>query len=411
MWSGLTSGFSNAIQSLDQAARDAIVANLGDEELTDEDDIEEREDSPEGNLNEAAGGNGQHLSPEQWDQDEREHVDSQAQSFLEAQEAVDAYDAPFQSIALETTANKGNEGVQNSPMKGLLGKVYAGGTNALSSVKSNVKLPLGEVGGTLWERSSIVRNSISAVTKDVASAMKEEIVGMSSTVGVGMKGFKEVITTISNDDEEWADDGEVGNQDTKSEEDEEWIPFEAPMTHGDGLEEVTGFHEVPYQDDDWKQDEPDSVRGQADQGSSGPSAPLMRAVTSNVKFSEMGSKLWEQSSAVSRSIQSVTKDVTHAMREELAEMSSTFTKLAAEDAEDNRYSEGDHNGVGVDGPEEHTSTGIQMISAHEGISMEVEGLEMEREYLQAQVSQLQTEKEELLLKLQQERERKIPKSL
>ena len=87
MWSGLTSGFSNAIQSLDQvvlslraprshcmreqAARDAIVANLGDEELSgeplttlitlhvvrslicilmvDEDDIEDgQEDSPEG---------------------------------------------------------------------------------------------------------------------------------------------------------------------------------------------------------------------------------------------------------------------------------------------------------------------------------------------------------------------------
>lgn len=115
----------------------------------------------------------------------------------------DAYDSPFGApVAAEADGNNA-PAVGASLLGGLGGALGGFGGKvggAVSSVASKTKI--GEVSGSLWERSSAMRQSLSTVTKDVASAMKEELVGVSSTVGDGVKSVQGLVATGSGSDDE-----------------------------------------------------------------------------------------------------------------------------------------------------------------------------------------------------------------
>lgn len=195
MWSGLTNGLSGALQSLDQAARDVINIEL-------EDESEESDGEGEENLGQEvqANGNGGDLVTI----GDNDHSSLSGLTPTSGRDAG-AYDAPFgaQVAAVEYDAHVGDDEAPASvtSLLGRVGGALGGGAAALvSSVAS--KTNFGEVGGNLWERSSLMRESLSTVTKDVASAMKEELVGVSSTVGGSVKSVSEFVGAGSGSDDD-----------------------------------------------------------------------------------------------------------------------------------------------------------------------------------------------------------------
>jgi len=117
---------------------------------------------------------------------------------------VNAYGSPFGAPAIAEADGQESTRAVGASLLGGLGGAFGGlggkVGGAVSSVASKTKI--GEVGGSLWERSSGMRQSFSAVTKDVASAMKEELVGVSSTVGDGVKSVHGLVATGSDSDAE-----------------------------------------------------------------------------------------------------------------------------------------------------------------------------------------------------------------
>ena len=374
---------------------------------------------------------------------------------------IDAYDAPFSvpaasGEAVDDVDDEGHAQAASSlfgKVGGAFGKV--GGAAALvSSVASNTKL--GEVSGSLWERSSAMRESLSAVTKDVASAMTEELVGVSSTVSGLVAGG-------SGSEDDAALDGHA---DGRSAESAAGVMGEYEQTHAapsmlDGLHGVEDMQEEACSDfvdldDDTYYSAPltapavetalQAGDGMVDLGGSSAGAgggggrasallgsmniQTLNKVAGNLnqeallggatQLAKVGSEWWGKSSGVREQLTNATKDVASAMTEEVKGIASIIT---ADDDEDEDEEEEEEENVGVNGggrdaagadatdatgssgggglgfqgdaARSPTAGGILSMHASEGMRMELEGLEMEREMLQARVSSLEDENREL----------------
>ena len=153
MWSGLTTGLSGALHSLDQAARDVISVELEDEDGYDSDGnpIEYGDEDRDSAVGE---GNGDDFGADHG-----------------------AYDSPFGAVARPGVVGGGQaEGGEadgsSEPQPGAAWRIgdlsgtlagVSGAAALMTSVATKSKI--GEVGGNLWERSSAMRERVSMVTK------------------------------------------------------------------------------------------------------------------------------------------------------------------------------------------------------------------------------------------------------
>jgi hypothetical protein len=358
----------------------------------------------------------------------------------------DAYDSPFWAHAAAAPESGGEEEAGVSAAS-ILGKV--GG--ALG------KITIGGVGGNLWERSSAVRQSLSSVTQDVASAMKEELAGVSSSVGDRVKTVSELVAAGSGSDDErlsahdgpganglqegganWAgaDAAEVTDlsqlqdmQEVTASEFEELDQnaFYSASLDAPTLKSATGAGDAPTiaGADGFAPAEGEDGRlgngvagllGSVNMGSLNQVAGNLRAdalLGGASKLGQVGSEWWGKSSSMREQLRNVTKDVASAMTEEVKGIASIITVDDDDDEEEEEEEEEERQaeqprrrwgkagpGAGTRAEEEDVARspageGMHSLHAAEGMRMELEGLEMEREMLQARVANLEEENREL----------------
>ena len=355
----------------------------------------------------------------------------------------DAYDSPFGAHDAAAPESGGEEEA-GVPAASILGKV----SGALG------KITIGGVGGNLWERSSAVRQSLSSVTQDVASAMKEELAGVSSSMGDRVKTVSELVAAGSGSDDERlsAHDGPRANglqegganwegadaagvtdlrqlqemQEVAASEFEELDQnaFYSASLDAPALKSATGTGDAPTDGlapaegvDGRLGNGVAGLLGSVNIGSLNQVAGNLRAdalLGGASKLGQVGSEWWGKSSSMREQLRNVTKDVASAMTEEVKGIASIITVDDDEEEEDEEDEEDEERAAeqpsrrwGKAGPfagaraaEEDVARspageGMHSLHAAEGMRMELEGLEMEREMLQARVANLEEENREL----------------
>ena len=356
----------------------------------------------------------------------------------------DAYDSPFGALAVAAPESGGEEAAaDDAPAASILGKMGGAMGGALG------KISIGEVGGNLWERSSAVRQSLSSVTQDVASAMKEELAGVSSTVGERVTAVSELVAVGSDDEHTsgrhspgvggmpscegasvgWAGEDEGMAMDPSQLQDMQ----EVAASEFEELDQSAFYSaslDTPTSDSAAGAPSEGLVAAEGGSGKLGNGvAGLLGAVNmaslnqvaGNLrtdallggasKLGKVGSELWGKSSGMREQLTNVTKDVASAMTEEVKGIASIIT-VDDEDDDEEEEEEEDQDGeeprrrqkrggfqaggeAGEDAGRSPAGEGMHSLHAAEGMKMELEGLEMEREMLQARVASLEDENREL----------------